>query len=335
MNYYFMENSRPTAPADQLFSGVIQRDAIEDMAGAVRNFFDLEAVQLEPGACRCKIEFIAAGSVFFYREHYPLRTHLTGELLHNRFGFAVPVQGPSLKFSGEEMDRCRLASAMTGEQMEVFAPGGLKQFVVLMDHAQLLSLADTAGLPTEVQRALRPGRPGMPLVSKPRAVAALSQRLQQLLRLAAIGELEADAAYVEDWVYAQALAVLDVKDAPAGRPSAAVLVRRAVEATEAYGGPVRVAHLCRTLRVSPGTLENAFKVVAGVTPHTFFLRRRLSQVREVLLREDPLERRVTEIATEFGFSELGRFSVRYREMFGEKPSETLRRSAVTKVSLAR
>ena len=330
-----MQKPQSPGAGAQLFSGVIQRNAIEDMAGAVRNFFDLEAVQLEPGACRCKIEFIAAGGVFFYREHYPLRTHLTGELLHNRFGFAVPVQGPSLKFSGEEMDRCRLASAMTGEQMEVFAPGGLKQFVVLVDHSELLSLADAAGLPAEVQRALRPGRPGMPLVSKPREVGSLSQRLQQLLRLASIGELEADAGYVEDWVYTQALSVLDVKDAPAGRPSAAVLVRRAVEAAEAHGGPVRVGHLCRTLRVSPGTLENAFKVVAGVTPHTFFLRRRLSQVREVLLREDPLQRKVTDIASEFGFSELGRFSVRYREMFGEKPSDTLRRSVTTRVSLAR
>jgi AraC-like DNA-binding protein len=330
-----MPETNATTPAGQLFSGVIRRDAIEDMAGAVRNFFDLEPVQLEPGMFRCKLEFIAAGGVFFYREQYPLRTHLTGELLHNRFGVAVPVQGPSLKFSGEEMDRCRLASAMTGEQMEVFAPGGLKQFVVLMDHAQLLSLADTAGLPAEVQRALRPGRPGMPLVSKPREVAAFSQRLQQLLHLASIGELEADAAYVEDWVYTQALSILDVRDAPPGRPSAAVLVRRAIEAAEAHRGAVRVGHLCRVLRVSPGTLENAFKTVAGVSPHTFFLRRRLSQVREVLLREDPLERKVTEIATDFGFSELGRFAVRYREMFGEKPSETLRRSVTTRVSLTR
>jgi hypothetical protein len=34
---------------------------------------------------------------------------------------------------------------------------------------------------------------------------------------------------------------------------------------------------------------------------------------------------VTGIATEFGFFELGRFAVRYRERFGEKPSETLAR----------
>ena len=307
---------------------MIRRDAVEDMSAAVSNFFDLRAVQLEPGDMQCRIDFIAAGNTFMYLENYPLRTHLTGELLHNRFGLAIPVAGPSLKFSGEQMDHCRLASAMTGEEMDVFAPGGLKQFVVLLDHARLLSMADEAGLPLDVQRALRPGRSTMPLVAKPRAVASLSQRLQHMLHLAAVGELDMTPAYFEDWLYGQTLSILDVKEAPCGRPPAAVLVRRAIEISESHGGPVRIAELCTELRVSPGTLENAFKSATGVTPHAFFLRRRLNQARQVLLREDAGQRNVTDIALSLGFSELGRFAVRYRQMFGETPSATLKRSPV-------
>lgn len=79
----------------------------------------------------------------------------------------------------------------------------------------------------------------------------------------------------------------------------------------------------------PGTLENAFKSVTGVTPHAFFLRRRLNQARSALLCEEAYQRNGTDIALGLGFSELGRFSVRYREMFGESPSKTLRRSPVT------
>jgi len=328
-----MQKSHPIA-GKQVLSGVIRRDAIEDMAGAVRQFFNLEAEQLEPGSCRCRIDFIAAANTFFYREHYPLHTHLTGELLHNRFGFAIPDKGPGLRFSGEEMDRCRLASAMTGEEMDVFASGGLKQFVVLLDHARLLQLAEETGLPIDVQRALRPGRSTMPLVAKPRAVAAFGQRLQHLLHLASIGELNVDADYLEDWIYAQALSILDVKDMPSGRPPVAVLVRRAIEIADSHSGPVRIASLCRLLRVSPGTLENAFKSTTGVTPHAFFLRRRLNHARRLLLHGNASDCRVTDVANEFGFSELGRFAVRYRQMFGETPSETLRKSAEKSVSFS-
>ena len=324
-----MQKSQNGTAAGQVLSGVIQRDAVEDMSAAVSNFFDLQAVQLEPGSMQCRIDFIAAGNTFMYLENYPRRTHLTGELLHNRFGLAIPVAGPNPTMSGEQMDRCRLASAMTGEEMDFFAPGGLKQFVILLDHARLLSMAEEVGLPVDVQRALRRGRSTMPLVAKPRAVASLSQRLQHMLHLAAVGELNMDAAYFEDWLYGEALSILDVKEAPCGRPPGAVLVQRAVEISEAHNGPVRIANLCSALRVSPGTLENAFKTVTGVTPHAFFLRRRLSQARNVLLREDPTQNKVTEIALGLGFSELGRFAVRYREMFGESPSETLRRAPAT------
>ncbi|MBU3666311.1 MAG: helix-turn-helix transcriptional regulator [Chthoniobacterales bacterium] len=223
------------------------------------------------------------------------------------------------------MDRCRLASAMTGKEMDVHAPAGLKQFVVLLDHARIRALADEAGLPFEVQRALCPGRPTMPLVARPQAVAALGRSLRERLRAAAEGNLRMDAADFEDWVYAEALSILDVREMPPGRPPAAVLVRRATDLVDSQRGPVRIAQLCSQLRVSPSSLENAFKVVAGVTPHAFFMRRRLNRARTALLREDPERSRVTDIATELGFSELGRFAVRYRKMFGETPSETLRR----------
>jgi hypothetical protein len=214
------QNSTSSPAAQQVLSGVIRRDGIEDMSGAVRNFFDLEAVQLESGAFRCQIDFVAAGNAFFYREHYPLHTHLAGELLHNRFGFAIPEDGPGIKFAGEQMDTCRLASAMTGEQMDVFAPGGLKQFVVLIDHVHLLRLAEETNLPLAVQQALRPGRSTMPLVSKPSSVSALSRRLRKVLRQAADGRLQMEPAALEDWIYAEALSILDVTGHPCGRPPA-------------------------------------------------------------------------------------------------------------------
>lgn len=321
-----MQKSHPGQSAQQILSGVVRREAIEDMSAAVSSFFDLDAVQLEPGPMQCQIDFVAAGDTFFYLEHYQLRTHLNGELLHNRFGFAVPLEGPSVKFAGENMERSRLASAITGEEFDLHAAGGLKQCVVLLDHRRLLGLAEEFGLPAEIQRGLEPGRPTAALTAKPAAVSEFGRRLCGLLQAAATGQLSLDAGQLQDWLYAETISLLEVKDAPFGRPPGAVLVRRAIEISESCAGPVRIAELCVALRVSPGTLENAFKSVTGLTPHAFFLRRRLNEARKVLLREDADCRNVTDIALSLGFSELGRFAVRYREMFGETPSQTLKRS---------
>lgn len=309
----------------QIMSGKVHRNSVEEMGLAVKDFFDLEAQQLETGEFRCPIEFITAGGALLYREHYPLRTHVRGEVLQNRFGFAIPEEGPSLRFDGQEMDQCRLASAMTGEEMDVYAGGGLKQFVVLLDRARLLGLAAESGLPAAAQQAIEPGRAVMPLIAKPQAVAALRSRIQHLLRAATAGELQAGPDAFEDWIYAEALSIIDVSDAPLGRPPAAALVRRAIDIVEDQQGVLRVAELCRLLKVSPGTLQNAFRSFTGLTPNEFFRMRQLNRARRMLLEADPGDAKVTTIATQLGFTELGRFSVRYRRLFGELPSETLRR----------
>ena len=57
-----------------------------------------------------------------------------------------------------------------------------------------------------------------------------------------------------------------------------------------------------------------------------FLRElRLENAQRELLTADPDNETVTQIALRYGFADLGRFAIRYRTAFGEKPSETLRR----------
>jgi AraC-like DNA-binding protein len=53
---------------------------------------------------------------------------------------------------------------------------------------------------------------------------------------------------------------------------------------------------------------------------------RLSEARRALSSPVSTYATVTQIATDHGFVELGRFSVEYRRAFGEPPSATLRRA---------
>jgi AraC-like DNA-binding protein len=90
---------------------------------------------------------------------------------------------------------------------------------------------------------------------------------------------------------------------------------------------LHVAALSRTLTVSERTLRKAFKNTYGLPPCRHLRMLRLSRVRRALLSAHDRVLTVTEIATDFGFAELGRFSVEYRKVFGESPSVTLRRAS--------
>jgi methylphosphotriester-DNA--protein-cysteine methyltransferase len=60
-------------------------------------------------------------------------------------------------------------------------------------------------------------------------------------------------------------------------------------------------------------------------PIRYLTLRRMHRVRRSLLVADASRTSVTRILTDHGFWELGRFSVAYNAMFGETPSQTLRR----------
>lgn len=106
------------------------------------------------------------------------------------------------------------------------------------------------------------------------------------------------------------------------------LVRRAEECIDTHlADTLRIKDLCATSDVSYKTLERAFLAVLGVTPRRYLSLSRLARARRLLLEAKQETTRVTDVALACGYDELGRFSINYRQWFGEKPSHTLSRSA--------
>ena len=91
--------------------------------------------------------------------------------------------------------------------------------------------------------------------------------------------------------------------------------------------PVGYGEICATIGVSERTLRAHCQELLGVSPMLYARRRRMRMARAALLRADPATATVTRTAARFGFLEFGRFSVSYKKMFGELPSETLQRRA--------
>lgn len=98
---------------------------------------------------------------------------------------------------------------------------------------------------------------------------------------------------------------------------------------DTMGTAVSIRDLCLATGLNQRTLLRAVRTTHGMTPCHYLRALRLEEARAALSSNAAPAASVTEVALRCGFRELGRFSVEYRATFGESPSETLRRAAVT------
>ena len=106
------------------------------------------------------------------------------------------------------------------------------------------------------------------------------------------------------------------------------IMRRFYALLEAHpDGVLHTLEMCKALEVSNRTLTTCCNETLGMSPHRYLKLRQLHLARRALRKADPIASTVTEIATEHGFWELGRFAAAYRELFAELPSETLSQRA--------
>lgn len=85
-----------------------------------------------------------------------------------------------------------------------------------------------------------------------------------------------------------------------------------------------VAELANLAGVSVRSLQEAFKTHVGLSPMEYLRDYRLRQVNKELISSNSTFISVSEVATFWGFTHLGRFSQQYFDRFGELPSATFR-----------
>lgn len=88
--------------------------------------------------------------------------------------------------------------------------------------------------------------------------------------------------------------------------------------------PVGIAELCAAVGAPERSIHHACREFFGLPPVALLRVRRLHRARRQLL-ERGRATTVTATATDWGFDHLGEFASAYRGLFGETPSETLRR----------
>jgi len=100
-------------------------------------------------------------------------------------------------------------------------------------------------------------------------------------------------------------------------------IKRAVEFIhEHMHRPIGISEIAGAAGVPGRTLFKHFRDFKGVSPMRFLRDARLARARQ-MLRSPGGGTSVTSVAIECGFAHFGRFSVDYRNRFGEAPSKTL------------
>jgi AraC-like DNA-binding protein len=87
---------------------------------------------------------------------------------------------------------------------------------------------------------------------------------------------------------------------------------------------ITIEDLTRLTGVSGRALYEGFRRFKGASPKACLRAIRMQEIRKELLEGDDSDD-VTVIAERWGFFHLGRFASNYQKIFGEKPSQTLRR----------
>jgi transcriptional regulator GlxA family with amidase domain len=90
---------------------------------------------------------------------------------------------------------------------------------------------------------------------------------------------------------------------------------------------IGVNDIAAAINVTPRSVQYTFRRHLGVTPLEYLRRVRLDCAHRDLQAADPAVDTVMEIAGRWRFGHPGRFSIAYKEAFGQPPSLTLRRNA--------
>jgi AraC-like DNA-binding protein len=249
---------------------------------------------------------VRAGGVILFPTHNVKAMHMNGRQFDEQT-VRLQMQGDELSLASTEPHRW-FSMSIPGDLLAEWSGTGTmikalsSRFIEIpRDRAEMVRRAVTQ-LGLIVQRA-------PDALESPSALKATTRKLRDLIRGAIWG--------------------LPIAAASPGRQSASrsQIVRVVIDAIDSQGGEyVTVPDLASAAGVSERTLRAAFHDYCGIGPVQFLRLRTLNLVRDALRSSDPALTTVTEVATRFGVWELGRLARDYRLLFGEFPSQTLRRA---------
>jgi AraC-like DNA-binding protein len=310
-------------------------------SSAVQNFTDPDVFASSVRAARAELTFIGRGQfaatltqvtfsdLWMQRFSDNLSRVMHSAIVTGRAIISFGTQpGPSLFLGGVEMTPTSLVRLSEGQTFFHRSSGPSSFASMSLPIDKIASLGEAmAGCDLTPRREA--------LVVRP--TPAAMERLQRLHAVTAnlakegpevIANPEAARGLEETLIQAMVacLSQSDSQPRRSARHRHIAIMRRFREVIERNTGEaLYLSALCRAVGASARTLQDCCHEHLGMSPIRFLWLRRMHLARTALVMADPATATVTSIAGTYGFWELGRFAVAYRELYGESPRATLRR----------
>ncbi len=281
--------------------------------------------QLERGDFRARLAMSSSKHADLFSDRYSTAISLQLKLAPDTVGFMFPRSASGhFVANGEDVGNDKLIVLASGCEADITGPALVGSESIGIPETRFIEL-------TEIL---------CPTADRPEVTTILDGDPAQLHTLRkAVTDLVAGAEsdiHDEDLVDVIAETIVWVGDlccqreqdyltAHAGRTQMAKLVRDYVD--DHYFEAVHFVDLCRITNVGLRTVQRNFRDYFDLTVSEYLMTVRLDSARRQLAAAHQEETTVTNIAMDNGCRHLGRFSVQYRERFGQSPKKTLETNA--------
>lgn len=287
--------------------------------------WSVQVQQLKPGALRGGIDLRSFEHGMLARETYNTSLSILNESPREKVVVMVGMsKGPQLRVNGLELSETSALIIWPGAETNIFFTESAAVYMAHFDSADFIE--NLEHLYPSLSSRLPNSGAGLYDCRRDQI-----ESLRTCMRHELYGTRSADSAEEEEFsileslsmnALATALHYLDPDEYKVGsRRHIAMKTREYIDTN--YHQTVSLPELCRCFRTSARTIERAFMETFSVTVRHYVKVRRLNAARTALVSSDSKSISVTDAAMAAGFTHLGRFSVEYKKLFNESPSESL------------
>jgi AraC family ethanolamine operon transcriptional activator len=287
--------------------------------------WDVEFRQLDRGSLSASMDVVVAPGLTVQRLHLDRRFHQRGCSPKGTLTFGLPDHSRIISWYGKPMPCATLVNFNSRDGYDSVSERDFAAQTFSIAEDLFQDAAAVLGIDIDIEQIIRaPGN----IHAAPIDLERIREAADKIFTDSAFGSASAGFANNElqdELVLAMVSANGRLDSCPFERrySQRQRVVNRALEYINSRGDAIAVSDLYRVSGSSWRTLDRGFQERFGLTPRRYIAASRMIGAKRSLLAAPP-ESRIADIANDWGFSHLGRFSIDYKQMFGERPSDTLR-----------